>query len=62
VRIHRSHLVAVGHILEIRSEGGRVTVEVAGGDVLAVSRRHTRDLRDKLIRQVRPGRGSGPGP
>lgn len=58
VRIHRSHLVAVGHILEIRSEGGRVTVEVAGGDVLAVSRRHTRDLRDKLIRQVRPGRDS----
>jgi DNA-binding LytR/AlgR family response regulator len=58
VRIHRSHLVAVGHILEIRSEGGRVTVEVVGGDVLAVSRRHTRDLRDKLIRQVRPGRDS----
>lgn len=56
VRIHRSHLVAIEHILEIRTEAGRVTVEVAGGDVLAVSRRHTRDLRDKLIRQARPGR------
>jgi DNA-binding LytR/AlgR family response regulator len=58
VRIHRSHLVAIGHILEVRSEGGRVTVEVAGGDVLAVSRRHTRELRDRLIRQGRPGRDS----
>jgi DNA-binding LytR/AlgR family response regulator len=61
VRIHRSHLVAIGHIVEVRSEGGRVTVEVAGGDVLQVSRRHTRELRDRLIRQARPGReGAGP--
>ncbi len=55
VRIHRSHLVAVSHIVQIRSEGGRVSVEVDGGDVLQVSRRHTRELRDRLIRQVRPG-------
>lgn len=61
VRIHRSHLVAIGHIVEVRSEGGRVTVEVAGGDVLQVSRRHTRELRDRLIRQARPGReGASP--
>lgn len=60
VRIHRSHLVAVSHIVQIRSEGGRVSVEVAGGDVLQVSRRHTRELRDRLIRQVRPG-GQAPG-
>ena len=56
VRIHRSHLVSIGHILQIRTDGGRVTVEVVGGDVLQVSRRHTRELRDRLIRQVRPGR------
>lgn len=60
VRIHRSHLVAVAQIVEIRTESGRCTVEVAGGDVLQVSRRHTRELRDRLIRQVRPGAG-GPG-
>lgn len=57
VRVHRSHLVAVSHITQIRTEGGRVTVEVAGGDVLQVSRRHARELRDRLIRQARPGRG-----
>ena len=64
VRIHRSHLVAVAHIVEIRTESGRCTVEVAGGDVLQVSRRHTRELRDRLIRQVRPGASgtSGGGP
>jgi DNA-binding LytR/AlgR family response regulator len=56
VRIHRSHLVSIGHILQIRTDSGRVTVEVVGGDVLQVSRRHTRELRDRLIRQVRPGR------
>ena len=55
VRIHRSHLVAVSHIVQIRSEGGRVSVEIDSGDVLQVSRRHTRELRDRLIRQVRPG-------
>jgi DNA-binding LytR/AlgR family response regulator len=55
VRIHRSHLVAVSHIVQIRSEGGRVSVEIENGEVLQVSRRHTRELRDRLIRQVRPG-------
>jgi DNA-binding LytR/AlgR family response regulator len=61
VRIHRSHLVAVPHIVQIRTDGGRCTVEIAGGDVLQVSRRHTRELRDRLIRQVRPGRVQRPG-
>lgn len=56
VRIHRSHLVSVPHIVQIRTDSGRCTVEVAGGEVLAVSRRHTRALRDRLIRQIRPGR------
>ncbi len=60
VRIHRSHLVAVPHIVQIRTESGRCTVEVEGGDVLQVSRRHTRELRDRLIRAIRPGRAEAP--
>lgn len=53
VRIHRSILVALAHVQEIRTEGGRCTVVVAG-DELAVSRRHTRELRDLLVRRGRP--------
>jgi DNA-binding LytR/AlgR family response regulator len=56
VRIHRSHLVALAHVSEVRSDGGRVTV-VVGGEELAVSRRHTRELRDLLVRRARPGGG-----
>lgn len=58
VRIHRSFLVALGHIAEWRNEGGRYTVLV-GGHELVVSRRHTRALRDLLVRRAQPGgRGS----
>lgn len=53
VRIHRSHLVAVRHIEEVRFESGRSTVRL-GTVELAVSRRHQRDLRDLLVRQARP--------
>jgi DNA-binding LytR/AlgR family response regulator len=53
VRIHRSTLVALRHIDEVRVDGGRWTVRL-GQDVLQVSRRHTRDLRDSL---ERPRRG-----
>jgi DNA-binding LytR/AlgR family response regulator len=56
VRIHRSHLVALAHISEVRSDGGRVSV-VVDGEELAVSRRHTRELRDLLVRRARPGSG-----
>jgi DNA-binding LytR/AlgR family response regulator len=54
VRIHRSLLVALGHIEEVRIDGGRCTV-IVGGTELAVSRRHTRALRDLLVRRARPG-------
>ncbi|UAL29474.1 LytTR family DNA-binding domain-containing protein [Nocardioides rotundus] len=54
VRIHRSLLVALPHVEEIRTEGGRCTVLVAGEE-LVVSRRHTRELRDLLVRRNRPG-------
>ena len=37
-----------------RTEGGRCTVLVAGEE-LVVSRRHTRELRDLLVRRNRPG-------
>ncbi len=54
VRIHRSLLVSLPHVEEIRTDSGRCTV-VIGGQELAVSRRHTRELRDLLVRRNRPG-------
>lgn len=54
VRIHRSLLVALAHVEEVRMDGGRCTVLV-DGEELAVSRRHTRELRDLLVRRARPG-------
>jgi DNA-binding LytR/AlgR family response regulator len=53
VRIHRSLLVSLAHVDEIRMEGGRCTVVVAGAD-LQVSRRHTRELRELLTRRGSP--------
>jgi DNA-binding LytR/AlgR family response regulator len=54
VRIHRSLLVALAHIAEVRMEAGRCTVLVGGpdGPELVVSRRHTRELRDLLLRRA----------
>ncbi|MEU8617411.1 LytTR family DNA-binding domain-containing protein [Streptomyces sp. NPDC048623] len=52
VRIHRSHLVALGRIDELRLDGGATSVRV-GEAVLAVSRRHARQLRDLLMRRAR---------
>ena len=46
----------VAAIDEVRVDGGRLSVVVAG-TVLEVSRRHTRELRDRLVRAARPGRG-----
>lgn len=51
VRIHRSHLVALHHIDELRLDAGTVSVLV-GGVELQVSRRHTRELRDLLMRRT----------
>ena len=47
VRIHRSTLVAIGHIEEVRVSDGRMTVRL-GADELPVSRRHYRELLDRL--------------
>jgi DNA-binding LytR/AlgR family response regulator len=49
VRIHRSTLVALPHVDEIRVDGGRCAVRL-GDRVLQVSRRHTKELRDRLVR------------
>ena len=58
VRIHRSLLVALGHVREVRMEGGRCTVVVGERAVeLGVSRRHTRSLRELLVRDRTPRPG-----
>jgi len=54
VRIHRSLLVALPYVEELRVDAGRCSV-VVGGKELAVSRRHTRQLRDLLVRDSRRG-------
>ncbi len=54
VRIHRSLLIAIAHVDEVRVDAGRCSV-VIGADELQVSRRHTRELRDLLVRSARPG-------
>ncbi len=51
-RIHRSLLVALAHIDELRAEAGRCTVLVGDAE-LPVARRHTRELRDVLVRRAR---------
>ena len=50
VRIHRSVLVSLAHVGELRVDAGRVSVMI-GHHELPVSRRHTRELRELLMRQ-----------
>lgn len=54
VRIHRSLLISMGFVDELRVDSGRCAVVVDGTE-LPVSRRHTRALRDLLVRSQRPG-------
>ena len=49
VRIHRSTLVSLAHVSSVSMDGGRCLVRV-GEDELQVSRRHTRTLRERLVR------------
>ncbi|MBG0831074.1 response regulator transcription factor [Planomonospora sp. ID67723] len=55
VRVHRSHLVAVKHIDELHIDSGRCVVRIGEAEI-PVSRRHTRELRDLLVRRARKGR------
>ncbi|HEY8472398.1 MAG TPA: LytTR family DNA-binding domain-containing protein [Natronosporangium sp.] len=52
VRIHRSYLVQLRRITELRLTGSGYVVVVDGVE-LPVSRRHTRDLKDKLVRAAK---------
>ncbi|MGH3458267.1 LytR/AlgR family response regulator transcription factor [Aeromicrobium sp.] len=50
-RIHRSLLVNLAHVRELRMQAGRCSVVVPGGDdpvELSVARRHTRELRQLI--------------
>ncbi|HEV3382176.1 MAG TPA: LytTR family DNA-binding domain-containing protein [Trebonia sp.] len=49
IRIHRGYLVPFKHVTEFAANGGSHTVTVAGHS-LPVSRRHVRDLRDRILR------------
>nr|WP_218863263.1 LytTR family DNA-binding domain-containing protein [Actinopolyspora biskrensis] len=58
VRIHRSYLVALNLINELRMSSSGYSVLIAGGQhretrELPVSRRHTRELKDRLVRSPR---------
>jgi two-component system, LytTR family, response regulator LytT len=57
VRVHRSYLVATAHISELRVEpGGGHAVRVGTGPsavVVPISRRHARELKDRLVRRAR---------
>jgi DNA-binding LytR/AlgR family response regulator len=52
VRIHRSLLVALAHVSELRMDGGRCSVRLSDGTDLGVSRRQTRELRDLYLRRA----------
>jgi DNA-binding LytR/AlgR family response regulator len=51
VRIHRSLLVALAHVTELRMDGGRCSVRLSDDTELGVSRRQTRELRDLYLRR-----------
>jgi DNA-binding LytR/AlgR family response regulator len=51
-RIHRSYLVSLRAIREVRTSQGHTVVGVGTFD-LPVSRRHSKELRDRLVRHAR---------
>ena len=51
-RIHRSYLVSLRAIHEVRTAQGHTVVRIGTID-LPVSRRHSKELRDRLVRQAR---------
>lgn len=54
VRVHRGYLVPIRHVTELRTRPGGGYDLVVAGQELPVSRRHARELRDRLSRV--PGR------
>ena len=58
VRIHRSFLVALPLVTELRMSASGYVVRVGVGAEAAelpVSRRHTRELKDRLVRAAKHG-------
>jgi DNA-binding LytR/AlgR family response regulator len=59
VRIHRSYLVALPLVTELRMAASGYVVRIGGGTTpndhaeLPVSRRHTRELKDRLVRAAK---------
>jgi DNA-binding LytR/AlgR family response regulator len=49
IRIHRSTLIALSQVDEVQVDAGRFSVRL-GGRILPVSRRHSRELREVLVR------------
>lgn len=62
IRIHRSFLVALRLVTELRMSSSGYSVMVGGGEQkeLPVSRRHTRELKDRLVRAPRQEWGPQP--
>lgn len=60
IRIHRSYLVSMTLVTELRMSSSGYSVLLGGGEPkeLPVSRRHTRELKDRLVRAPRQGWGS----
>ena len=50
VRVHRRYLIAVRHVTELRTRNGGGYDLVVAGQEIPVSRRHARELRDRLAR------------
>lgn len=56
VRIHRSYLVSLSLVTELRLSGSGYVVRIGTGSETAelpVSRRHTRELKDRLVRATK---------
>ena len=50
VRIHRSTLVSLAHVAELRQSHGKLSLVLApDGTELPVARRHVREVRDRVL-------------
>jgi DNA-binding LytR/AlgR family response regulator len=59
VRVHRRYLIAIRHVTELRTRPGGGYDLVVAGEELPVSRRHARELRDRLSRGAGRARRAG---
>jgi DNA-binding LytR/AlgR family response regulator len=59
VRVHRRYLIALRHVTELRTRPGGGYDLVVAGQELPVSRRHARELRDRLSRGANRARRTG---